>query len=324
MAIIKLDNVYLEYSPIDDDELEERPKKSKKKKGQPEDLQVFDGFEEIEKQSAVSPRLLDETTHTYALKGVSLEIEEGENIALVGRNGSGKSTLAKLLNGLLLPTIGDVYVNGMNTAKKGNLFEIRKNVGMVFQNPDNQMIASIVEDDIAFGPENIGVPSAEIRARVDWALESVGMSEYKSATPFKLSGGQKQRIAIAGMLAIKPRVLVLDESTAMLDPQGRGEVMEVAKKLNREEKMTVINITHYMDEVTDCDRVIVLDKGAVVLDGTPTEVFSDRHKLAECGLALPNVLQIAQLLRDRGIEIGENTFSVKELVSRIWQLSQKS
>ena len=238
-----------------------------------------------------------------AVNGVSLEIKEGAFVALVGHNGSGKSTLAKLLNGLLAPTAGRVLVYGADTADEKKIFEVRSSVGMVFQNPDNQMIATNVEDDIAFGPENLGVPREEIIKRVDWALEKVGMSEFRHATPFKMSGGQKQRLAIAGVLAIKPRVMVLDESTAMLDPKGREEVMKVVKQLNREEKMTVVHITHYMDEALDADRLIVMNDGKVVLDGKPADVFAEHKLLTKIKLGVPCVTRLAVTLAEAGIAV---------------------
>lgn len=225
-------------------------------------------------------------TEEKGVQNVSLEIFEGEFLALVGHNGSGKSTLAKLLNGLLLAQSGEVCVDGLNPKVKKELYKIREQVGMVFQNPDNQMIASIVEDDIAFGPENLGVPREEIVERVEGALESVGMSEYHDKTPTKLSGGQKQRIAIAGVLAIRPRVLVLDEATSMLDPQGRKDVMDTVKRLNRE-GITVVAITHFMDEVTEADRVAVLSEGELVMQGAPREIFKEKDKLHGYGLDVP-------------------------------------
>lgn len=322
MGIIKLSDVSFEYEAYDENEEIETSSKKNKNKKNASDEAVFKEFAEIRPIEEKDAR--GDADKVRALSHVSFEIDAGEYIALVGRNGSGKSTLAKLFNGLFLPTEGDVLINGLNTKDKKNLFEIRKNVGMVFQNPDNQMIASIVEDDIAFGPENIGLPPAEIRERVDWALDAVGMSEYRNSTPFKLSGGQKQRIAIAGMLAIKPRVLVLDESTAMLDPKGRREVMEVVRKLNEEEGITIVNITHYMDETLAAKRVIVLDGGSVMIDASPKEVFAHRRQLEKLGLAVPNLLMIEDKLRERGIEIQGDSFTIKELVTKIWQLSQKN
>ena len=240
------------------------------------------------------------------IKSLSLEIEDGETVAIVGHNGSGKSTLAKLINGLLLPSKGDVTVNGLNTKDENNLFDIRKTVGVVFQNPDNQMIATIIEDDVAFGPENLGLAPEEIESRVEWALDSVGMLKERKGTPFKLSGGQKQRIAIAGVLALKPRVMILDESTAMLDPVGRRDVMNTIIELNREKGITVIMITHYMEEAALADRIIVLDDGNAILDGTPECVFAEEELLRSCGLNIPQCTELVHRLRERGIELDGN------------------
>lgn len=255
-----------------------------------------------------------------AVNGVSLDIEEGCFVALVGHNGSGKSTLAKLLNGLLVPTSGRVSVYGADTADDKKIYEVRSSVGMVFQNPDNQMIATNVEDDIAFGPENLGVPREEIISRVDWALEKVGMSEFRNATPFKMSGGQKQRLAIAGVLAIKPRVMVLDESTAMLDPKGRDEVMSVIKQLNREEKMTVVHITHYMDEALEADRLIVMNEGKIVLDGKPSDVFAEHELLTKIKLGVPCVTQLAVTLAKAGIKVDPRTIDEEVLIDSLCKL----
>ena len=252
------------------------------------------------------------------VENVSLSIEEGTFCALVGHNGCGKSTLAKLLNGLLLPTKGTVTVNGLETSKKENIFEIRKNIGMVFQNPDNQMVASIVEEDVAFGPENLGVPQPEIVERVYGALEQVGMSEYAKRSPHKLSGGQKQRIAIAGALAIRPKVLVLDESTAMLDPLGRREVLDVAHKLN-EQGMTVILITHFMEEVLDCDKVVVMNGGHVIKTGTPNEIFDDEQLLNDVGLNAPRAVQLAKKLSNVGFAVTENQSDAGALGGEVCQ-----
>lgn len=248
-----------------------------------------------------------------ALSDVSFDIAEGEFVALVGHNGSGKSTLARLMNGLLTPSSGTVTVDGMDTTDKKKLFDIRKTVGVVFQNPDNQMIATIIEDDVAFGPENLGLKPAEIRERVDWALEAVGMSEHKRGTPFRLSGGQKQRVAIAGVLAIRPRVMVLDESTAMLDPQGRDEVMSVVTRLNREEKMSVVMITHFMEEAALADRIIVMNEGTVMADGGK-DVFRRSRELKEAGLDLPLACSVADRLRRAGINLSGDIVSDEELV----------
>ncbi len=236
------------------------------------------------------------------VEGVSLTISEGAFVALVGHNGCGKSTLAKLLNGLLIPQKGTVTVYGLDTADKNNIFEIRKNVGMVFQNPDNQMVASIVEEDVALGPENLGVPQPEIVERVYSALEQVGMIEYAKRSPHKLSGGQKQRIAIAGALAIKPKIIVFDESTAMLDPQGRKEVLEVANGL-KSQGMTVVLITHFMEEVATCDSVVVMSGGHVLKTGTPNEIFNDAELLKNVGLEAPRSVALAQKLKQAGFDV---------------------
>ena len=241
--------------------------------------------------------------HHKAVNGVSLSVEEGEFIAIIGHNGSGKSTLAKLFNGLVKPDGGDVLVDGFSVLEKKHTFEIRKRVGVVFQNPDNQIVASIVEDDVAFGPENLGVPAEEIGERIDFALSSVGMQKFRHSSPMRLSGGQKQRIAIAGVLALKPKILVLDESTAMLDPIGRKEVLEVVKKLNKEQKVTVINITHYMDEVVDADKVFVLNHGQIVLEGTPEQIFKQRETIKSLGLELPLSAVVADKLIERGVNL---------------------
>lgn len=255
-----------------------------------------------------------------AVKSVTLSIEEGSFVALVGHNGSGKSTLARLLNGLFVPTNGDVVVYGVNTKDEKRIYDVRSRVGMVFQNPDNQMIATNVADDIAFGPENLGVEREEIIRRVDWALEQVGMSEYRDGTPFKLSGGQKQRLAIAGVLAIKPRVMVLDEATAMLDPKGRDEVMAVTRKLNREEGMTVVHITHYMDEALGADRLIVMNDGLVVADGKPSEVFKQYGLLRQIKLGVPYVTNVAVALHAAGLDIDPHIVGEDELVEAICAL----
>lgn len=268
---------------------------------------------------------LKSVTYTYpgaerpAIRNLDLQVKEGEFLCIVGRNGSGKSTLSKLLNGLLIPSDGEVNVFGYDTKDDKTIFEIRKRVGLVFQNPDNQMVAGIIEDDIAFGPENIGIKREEIAERIKWALESVGMTEYRKNSTSKLSGGQKQRVAIAGVLALKPGLLVLDESTAMLDPKGRREVMKVVKDLNKNEGITVCHITHYMEECVDADRVIVMDGGEIKLSGTPSEVFSDRERLAGYKLALPPVMALADMLREGGMDIGE-VFDEDGLVEELCRL----
>ncbi|MDE7372704.1 MAG: energy-coupling factor transporter ATPase [Clostridia bacterium] len=261
---------------------------------------------------------IKEGYNVKALKNVSLAIDKGEFVALVGMNGSGKSTLAKLLNGLFTPTDGDVLIDGLSTLDENNTFEIRKKAGMVFQNPDNQMVATIIEDDVAFGPENIGVPREEIVERVNYALEAVGMSEYRTRTASKLSGGQKQRIAIAGVLAMRPDILILDESTSMLDPNGRKEIMDVARRLN-DSGITVINITHNMEEAVLADRIIVLRKGRVAMDGTPKEVFNS-GQLEACGLTLPPVTKLAQSLMGEGFAFDGVITTEAELVEGVCRI----
>ena len=273
----------------------------------------------IELKNVFFSYVLSENDIIKAVRDVSLTIEEGSFVTIVGHNGSGKSTLAKLFNGLLIPDYGTVKVFGMDTKDKATIFDVRKSVGMVFQNPDNQMVASIIEDDIAFGPENLGVEREEIIRRVDWALDKVGMLEYKKGTPFKLSGGQKQRLAIAGIIAMKPKVLVLDESTAMLDPQRRKEVMDVAHELNKE-GMTIICITHYMEEALDSDRVIVVSDGKIVLDGQPKNVFAMDETLKANKLQVPLVTQIAHDLHKANIDIDKNIMYKDELVDKLCQL----
>lgn len=235
------------------------------------------------------------------LDNLSLTVKSGEFLAVVGRNASGKSTLARLITGLLTPNEGTIEVLGIVAKKPKELFEIRKKVGIVFQNPDNQMVASIVEDDVAFGPENIGVRREEIGERIEFALNATGVKPFRTSMASKLSGGQKQRVAIAGVLAIKPQILILDESTSMLDPRGRDEVMAVVKELNKKEGMTVIAITHYMDEVTECDRVAVMIEGKIQRIATPEEIFSDEDLLFRAGLEKPNAMKLADKLKKRGI-----------------------
>ena len=274
----------------------------------------------IELENVSFSYVLGEKQIIKAVKNISLNIEEGSFVAIVGHNGSGKSTLAKLFNGLLIPDKGTVKVFGIDTKEEKRIFDVRKSVGVVFQNPDNQMVASVIEDDIAFGPENLGVEREEIIKRVDWALSKVGMLEHKKGTPFKLSGGQKQRLAIAGVLAIKPKVLVLDESTAMLDPQGRAEVMKVAHELNKESGITVIAITHYMEEALDADRLIVMNDGEIVEDGAPKDVFSKHEKLNSIKLSVPLVTQISRKINQMGITIDPTIMKKEELVNSLCQL----
>ena len=262
-----------------------------------------------------------------AVDGVSLEINKGEYVAILGQNGSGKSTFAKLLNFILEPTSGKIVVDGMDITSEeltdDDVMTLRKNVGMVFQNPDNQLVATIVEDDVAFGLENLGVPSAEIRRRVDKALSDLGMLEYAKHGPHRLSGGQKQRVAIAGVMAMEPKCIIFDESTAMLDPLGRRDVMNSIVKLNREKNITVVMITHYMDEAAMADRIVVLNDGGKLLDGTPDCVFEQESLLVECGLAIPQCTEIVHRLRDCGISLDGKCVSFDDCVELIVQSLSK-
>ena len=247
------------------------------------------------------------------LKNISLDIKKGEYLAILGHNGSGKSTLAKLLNMILVPTSGKITVDGINITSpdlsEDDMFELRKKVGMVFQNPDNQLVATIVEEDVAFGPENLGLPQQEIRRRVDESLKIVGMSEYAHHEPHRLSGGQKQRIAIAGIIAMSPECIIFDESTSMLDPSGRKDVLKTMEKLNRENGITVITITHYMNEAAKADRVVVLDDGDILMDGTPAQIFAHPQKLREAGLDVPQCSALIEELKELGVEIGGDCYS---------------
>ena len=257
-----------------------------------------------------------------ALDHVDLNVEPGQFIAILGHNGSGKSTLAKHINALLMPTEGSLWVDGMDVTEEQNVLPVRQTAGMVFQNPDNQIIASVVEEDVGFGPENIGVPTEEIWQRVEESLKSVGMLKYRSHSPNKLSGGQKQRVAIAGVVAMEPKCIVFDEPTAMLDPNGRKEVIRTAHELNQKKGVTVILITHYMEEVVDADRVIVMDEGKVVMQGTPREIFSQVGKLKEYRLDVPQVTILADLLRQSGLDIPVGVLTREELVQHILRIAQ--
>ncbi len=255
-----------------------------------------------------------------AVKDLSLEIQQGEFIAILGHNGSGKSTFAKLLNALLEPTKGTITIEGMNTGETEEVWNIRKNAGMIFQNPDNQIIGTMVEEDVAFGPENLGVPTEEIISRVAGALETVGMTAYSQQSPHRLSGGQKQRVAIAGVLAMQPKCIIFDESTAMLDPQGRKEVLQAAHTLNQEKNITVLYITHDMDEIIDADRVLVLHHGELVLEGTPVEVFRSKEQLKEYGLVLPNMTELTERLKEAGIMIQNPVLRMEDLIREVNRL----
>ena len=255
-----------------------------------------------------------------AIDDLSLEVKQGEFVAIIGHNGSGKSTLSKNLNAILVPTQGDIYIDGMNTKDESKLWNIRQTAGMVFQNPDNQIVATIVEEDVAFGPENLGVEPTLIRERVEDALKSVGIYELKDRQPHLLSGGQKQRVAIAGIIAMRPKCIIFDEATAMLDPSGRKEVMNVIKKLNKEENITTLHITHYMEEAVQADRVVVVDKCKKLLEGTPKEVFKNVDLLKEIGLDVPYMTELASLLREEGLDLDDDILTVDEMVDKLCQL----
>ena len=257
------------------------------------------------------------------LNDINIEIEDGAFVAVLGHNGSGKSTFAKHLNAILLPTGGKAYVFGTDTSDENMLDEIRRHVGMVFQNPDNQIVATVVEEDVAFGPENLGVEPSEIKRRVDEALSLVGMSEFSHAAPRNLSGGQKQRIAIAGIIAMQPSCIVLDEPTAMLDPSGRREVMDTVKRLNREKGIGIVLITHYMDEAAEAERVIVIDSGSVVLDGTPQEVFVQYDKLRSLRLDVPQVTELMHKLKAAGLPVNEKIISEDDCIDELLKLLKK-
>lgn len=259
-----------------------------------------------------------------AVNGVSLKIEKGSFVAVLGHNGSGKSTLAKLINAINVPEKGRVTVAGLDTSDENNVENIRRTVGMVFQNPDNQIVATIVEDDVAFGPENLGIAPKEIRRRVDEALKAVNMYDFRLSEPHKLSGGQKQRVAIAGVLAMQTDCIVLDEPTAMLDPNGRREVISTIKRLNKELGITVILVTHYMDEAVQADRVVVMDDGKIIIDGSPRAVFSQANKLLQVGLDVPQATQLANALAQNGIKIATDLLNEDECVEAIAEIIQGS
>ena len=256
----------------------------------------------------------------YAIKDVNIHVNKGEFLVILGHNGSGKSTIAKHMNALLVPSSGDVFVCGLNTKDEEKLWDIRSTAGMVFQNPDNQLVATIVEEDVAFGPENLGVDPDEIRRRVDESLSKVGMLQYKKHAPHLLSGGQKQRIAIAGILAMKPECIIFDEPTAMLDPAGRKEVLDNMIELNKEHGITIVLITHYMDEAAKADRIIVMDDGQAVLEGNPREIFSQVEKMKKIGLDVPQVTELSYELQKAGVNISTNILNVDEMVNALCQL----
>ena len=282
-----------------------------------EDIITVDNliFEYTDEDSGEKNRVLD---------NVSLNVKEGEFLAVLGHNGSGKSTLAKHFNAILLPTDGKVFVDGIDTSDESRLFDIRRRVGMVFQNPDNQMVATIVEEDVAFAPENLGVSREEIRERVDNALETVGMTAFKRHAPHMLSGGQKQRVAIAGVLAMQPEILVMDEPTAMLDPNGRAEVIQTIKKLNREMGMTVILITHYMDEAVQADRVIVVDSGHISMEGAPRDIFPQVDRLVDLGLDTPQSTYLIYMLNKLGLDFNPRVLNDKECAEELIKRLKKN
>lgn len=276
---------------------------------------------------------INKLTHDYmdeeekeavrAIDDVSLNVRKGQFIGILGHNGSGKSSLAKHINALLVPTKGTVWVDGMKTTDENHLWDIRQTAGMVFQNPDNQIVATMVEEDVAFGPENMCVPTDEIWKRVERALGAVGMTHFRKKSPLKLSGGQKQRVAIAGIIAMEPQCIVLDEPTAMLDPIGRYEVIETLHQLNKEKNITIILITHHMNEVADADNVFVMDQGRIVMQGTPKEVFSRVEEIKQIGLEVPQVTELGYLLKQSGLNIEEGILSVDELVKQLKRVQQE-
>lgn len=268
----------------------------------------------------ISFEYVTEDSRFKAIDDLSLNVKQGEFVVVIGHNGSGKSTLSKNLNAILMPTKGDIYIDGLNTKDEEHLWDIRQTAGMVFQNPDNQIVATIIEEDVAFGPENLGIEPIEIRKRVKEALTSVGMYELRDRQPHLLSGGQKQRVAIAGIIAMKPKCIIFDEATAMLDPSGRKEVMKTIKRLNKEENITIMHITHFMEEAVDADRVIVMEKGKKVLEGTPKEVFSKVDKLKRIGLDVPYMTELSKELKEEGLDINDDILTVDEMVMKLCRL----
>lgn len=268
----------------------------------------------------ISFEYITEEDSFKAIDDLSLNIKEGEFLAIIGHNGSGKSTLSKNLNAILMPTKGNILIDGMDTREEEKLWDIRQTAGMVFQNPDNQIVATVVEEDVAFGPENLGIKPEEIRRRVDESLKSVGIYELRDRQPHLLSGGQKQRVAIAGIIAMKPKCVIFDEATAMLDPSGRKEVMNTIKRLNKEENISVIHITHFMEEAVDADRVIVMEKGRKLLEGTPKQVFSKIDMLKKIGLDVPYMTELSKELNKEGLKIESDILTVDEMVMQLCQL----
>jgi len=256
----------------------------------------------------------------YSLRGINITVKEGEFVVVLGHNGSGKSTFAKHMNALLLPTGGKIYIDSIDATDPENTWEVRKRAGMVFQNPDNQMVATVVEEDVAFGPENLGVESSEIRRRVDQSLKEVNMYEYRKHAPHLLSGGQKQRVAIAGIIAMRPKIIILDEPTAMLDPSGREEVMKTIRQLNEEYNITIVHITHFMEEAVQGDRIVVMEEGKIIIDDTPRNVFKNVELLKSIGLDVPQVTELAHELIKEGVPLSEGILNIEEMVEAICQL----
>ncbi|EQF29450.1 ABC transporter family protein [Clostridioides difficile CD160] len=277
-------------------------------------------MDNIVKVNNISFEYITDEAKLKAIDNLSLDVKKGEFVAIIGHNGSGKSTLSKNLNAILMPTEGNILIDGMDTKEEERLWDIRQTAGMVFQNPDNQIVATIVEEDVAFGPENLGIEPKEIRRIVEESLKSVGMYDLRGRQPHLLSGGQKQRVAIAGIIAMRPKCIIFDEATAMLDPSGRKEVMKTIKRLNKEENITVIHITHFMEEAVEADRVVVMEKGKKILEGTPREVFSEIKMLKEIGLDVPCMTELSSLLIEEGMNIGSDILTVDEMVMELCQL----
>ncbi len=277
-------------------------------------------MDNIIKVNNVSFEYITDESKLKAIDKLSLEVKKGEFVAIIGHNGSGKSTLSKNLNAILLPSEGNILIDGLDTREESKLWDIRQTAGMVFQNPDNQIVATVVEEDVAFGPENLGIDPVEIRKRVEEALKNVGMYDLRDRQPHLLSGGQKQRVAIAGIIAMKPKCIIFDEATAMLDPSGRKEVMKTIKRLNKEENITTLHITHFMEEAVEADRVIVMEKGKKLLEGTPREVFSNIEMLRTIGLDVPCMTELSSLLKKDGLDISSDILTVDEMVMKLCQL----
>ncbi|MDN9637870.1 energy-coupling factor transporter ATPase [Clostridioides difficile] len=277
-------------------------------------------MDNIVKVNNISFEYITDEAKLKAIDDLSLDVKKGEFVAIIGHNGSGKSTLSKNLNAILMPTEGNILIDGMDTKEEERLWDIRQTAGMVFQNPDNQIVATIVEEDVAFGPENLGIEPKEIRRIVEESLKSVGMYDLRDRQPHLLSGGQKQRVAIAGIIAMRPKCIIFDEATAMLDPSGRKEVMKTIKRLNKEENITVIHITHFMEEAVEADRVVVMEKGKKILEGAPREVFSKIKMLKEIGLDVPCMTELSSLLIEEGINISSDILTVDEMVMELCQL----